>query len=48
MKLTNESAKTIKLGNVIKFSWDDEIAGITLSMTGVVYANNESGLKCKR
>lgn len=48
MKLTNESAKTIKLGNVIKFSWDDEIAGITLSMTGVVYANDESGIRCKR
>ena len=48
MKLTNETVKNIELGNVVKFTWDDEIAGITLSMTGVVYANNESGLKCKR
>ena len=48
MKLTKETVKNIELGNVVKFTWDDEIAGITLSMTGVVYAINESGLKCKR
>ena len=48
MKLTNETAKNIKLGDVVKFSWDDEVVGITLSMTGVVYANDESGIKCKR
>ena len=48
MKLTNESVKTIKLGDVIKFSWDDGVSGITFSMTGVVYVNDESGIKCKR
>lgn len=47
MKLTAENAKKIELGDVVKFSWNDAI-GITLSMTGVVYSNDEFGIKCNR
>lgn len=43
--------KARKLSNsemITNFHGTTEIAGITLSMTGVVYANDESGIKCKR
>ncbi len=47
MKLTNETVKGIKVGDVVRFSWLDAV-GITLSLTGVVYSNDEKGIKCNR
>ena len=45
MKLTNESIKTIKLGDVINLSLTDYKNRTDLCVTGVVFANDHSGLK---
>ncbi len=45
MKLTNESIKTIKLGDVINLSLTDYKNRTDLCVTGVVFANDHFGLK---
>ena len=48
MKLSAETAATINLGDVVKFSWKVKELGIVLSITGVIFENNSSGIKCNR
>lgn len=45
MKLTNESIKTIKLGDVVNLSLTDHKDRTDLCVTGVVFVNDHSGLK---
>lgn len=47
MKLTPETAATINLGDVVNFFWIDD-DGKKHDNIGVVYGNDELGIKCNR